>query len=67
MSDMSWIRGFFGALVLAMAIAFSGLLPASPAFAQQIVVEGGRASTRQASNPISPEPIQLRFNAGWTT
>ena len=41
MSDMSWIRGFFGALVLAMAIAFSGLLPASPAFAQQIVVEGG--------------------------
>ncbi len=40
MSDMSWIRGFFGALVLAMAIAFSGLLPASPAFAQQIVVEG---------------------------
>jgi len=34
------IRGFLGALVLAVIFGFGVLIPASPAFAQQIVVEG---------------------------
>ena len=51
MSDMSWIRSFFGALVLAMAIAFSGLVPSSPAYAQQIVVEGGSGVQASSLKP----------------
>jgi outer membrane protein insertion porin family len=40
MSDMNWIRGFFGALVLAVVLGLGALSSAAPAFAQQIVVEG---------------------------
>jgi outer membrane protein insertion porin family len=48
---MSWIRGFIGALVLAVVIAFSGFLSPSPAFAQQIVVEGGSGVTPESLKP----------------
>ncbi len=41
MGAMHWIRGFFGALVLAVVFGFGALIPASPAYAQHIVVEGG--------------------------
>ena len=40
MGVMHWIRGFFSALVLAVIFGFGALTSASPAFAQQIVVEG---------------------------
>jgi len=51
LGDMNWIRGFFGALVLAIVIAFSGIIPASPAFAQQIVVEGGSGVSAESLKP----------------
>ncbi|MBV8439548.1 MAG: outer membrane protein assembly factor BamA, partial [Hyphomicrobiales bacterium] len=41
MSHMHWIRGFFGALVFAVLFGFAALGSSAPAFAQQIVVEGG--------------------------
>ncbi len=40
MSEMHWVRGFFGALVLASVFGFAAFGSAVPAFAQQIVVEG---------------------------
>ena len=40
MSDMSRIRSFFSALVLAIVLGFGAFAPAAPAFAQQIVVQG---------------------------
>ncbi len=51
MSDMNWIRGVFGALVLAVVVAFSGVFAASPAFAQQIVVESGSGVTPESLKP----------------
>ncbi len=41
MSHMNWICGFFGALALAVVFGFAALGSTVPAFAQQIVVEGG--------------------------
>src|SRR5271166_6378112 len=41
MSHMHWIRGFVGALVFAVLFGFAALGLSVPAFAQQIVVEGG--------------------------
>jgi outer membrane protein insertion porin family len=41
MSQMHWIRGFFGALVFAVLFGFAALGSSVPAFAQQVVVEGG--------------------------
>jgi outer membrane protein insertion porin family len=41
MSHMHWIRGFFGALALAVVFGFAALGSAVPALSQQIVVEGG--------------------------
>jgi outer membrane protein insertion porin family len=40
MSHMQCVRGFFGALVLAVIFGFGALASAAPAFSQQIVVEG---------------------------
>src|SRR5271165_3388975 len=40
MGHMDWIRGLFGVLLLAMTIGFGVLVSATPASAQQIVVEG---------------------------
>ena len=48
---MDWIRSFFGALVLAVVIAFGGLTLATPAFAQQIVVEGNTGVTPASLKP----------------
>ena len=59
---MDWIRSFFGALVLAVVIAFSGLTLATPAFAQQIVVEGNTGVTPASLKPyfsgMDPASIQ---------
>ncbi len=59
---MDWIRSFFGALVLAVVIAFSGLTVATPAFAQQIVVEGNTgvspASLKPYFSGMDPASIQ---------
>ncbi len=59
---MDWIRSFFGALVLAVVIAFGGLAPATPAFAQQIVVEGNTGVTPASLKPyfsgMDPASIQ---------
>ncbi|RBP09711.1 Beta-barrel assembly machine subunit BamA [Roseiarcus fermentans] len=51
MNDMNWIRGVFGALVLAVVFALGGMVPVSPAFAQQIVVEGGSGIDPAALKP----------------
>ena len=40
MGHMDWIRGLFGVLLLAMTIGFGVLVSATPASAQQIVVQG---------------------------
>ena len=40
MSDMNWVRSFFGALVLAVVVGLGAFSSTAPAFAQQIVVEG---------------------------
>jgi outer membrane protein insertion porin family len=42
MGHMSWIRGFFGALVLGLVLGFGALTSATVAHAQQIVVEGSQ-------------------------
>ena len=64
---MNWIRGFFSALVLAVVIAFSGVLPTAPAFAQQIVVEGGSGVTAESLKPFFRARIRLQCSAAWTT
>jgi outer membrane protein insertion porin family len=40
MSDMTWLRSCFGALILSMVLGFGALFSTAPAFAQQIVVQG---------------------------
>ncbi len=51
MNDMNWIRSALGALVLAVVVAFLGLVPDSPAHAQQIVVEGSSGVTAANLKP----------------
>ncbi len=51
MSDMNWIRGFFGALVLAVVLGLGALSSAAPALAQQIVVEGTPGIAPSAIKP----------------
>jgi outer membrane protein insertion porin family len=48
---MQWVRSFFSALVLATVIGFCGMFAASPAVAQQIVVEGGSGVDPSALKP----------------
>jgi len=59
---MNWIRGAFGALVLAVVVAFSATVPVSPALAQQIVVEGASgvdaASLKPYFTGTDPASIQ---------
>ena len=59
---MDWIRSFFGALVLAVVIAFGGLTLATPAFAQQIVVEGNTGVTPASLKPYfsGTDPASLQ-------
>ena len=51
MGEMSWIRGFFGALALLVVLAFGVGVSPTPASAQQIVVEGGSGVTAAALKP----------------
>jgi outer membrane protein insertion porin family len=51
MSGMSWIRVFFGALVLAVVLGWGAFSSATPAFAQQIVVEGAPGVQPSAIKP----------------
>jgi outer membrane protein insertion porin family len=51
MSQMHWIRGLVGALVFAVIFGFAALGSSVPAFAQQIVVEGGSGVDPSAIKP----------------